>query len=78
MTLEDIVSTANISIGDTIVSGGMSSYFPSDLTIGKISSLIKSKNDGYYTIEVELFKNPSQWEYVYIVENKDFQEIKNF
>ena len=76
MTLEDIVSTANISIGDTIISGGMSSYFPSDLKIGKIISLNKQKNKGYYSIEVELFNNPSQWEYVYIIENKDIKEIK--
>ncbi len=75
MTLEDIVSTAKISIGDTIISGGMSSYFPSDLEIGKIVSLKKEKNKGYFSIEVELFNSPSQWEYVYVIENKDIKEI---
>jgi len=76
MILEDIVSTANISIGDTIISGGMSSYFPSELEIGKIISLKKQKNSGYYSIEVELFNSPSQWEYVYVIKNKDIEEIK--
>jgi len=75
MTLEDIVSTAKISLGDTIISGGMSSYFPSDLEIGKIISLNKEKNEGYFSIEVELFNSPSQWEYVYVIENKDIKEI---
>ena len=76
MTLEDIVSTAKISIGDTIISGGMSSYFPSNLEIGKIVTL-KKKNEGYYSIEVELFNNPSQWEYVYVIKNMDIMEINN-
>ena len=77
MTLEDIVSTAKISIGDTIISGGMSSYFPSNLEIGKIVTLKKEKNEGYYSIEVELFNNPSQWEYVYVIKNMDIMEINN-
>ena len=77
MTLEDIVSTAKISIGDTIISGGMSSYFPSNLEIGKIVTLKKEKNEGYYSIEVELFNSPSQWEYVYVIKNKDIKEINN-
>ena len=66
-----------ISIGDTIISGGMSSYFPSNLEIGKIVTLKKEKNEGYYSIEVELFKSPSQWEYVYVIKNKDIKEINN-
>tara|TARA_B100001540_G_C15722158_1_gene603566 strand:+ start:362 stop:1171 length:810 start_codon:yes stop_codon:yes gene_type:complete len=77
MTLEDVVSTAKISIGDTIISGGMSSYFPSNLEIGKIVTLKKEKNEGYYSIEVELFNNPSQWEYVYVIKNMDIMEINN-
>ena len=77
MTLEDIVSTAKISIGDTIISGGMSSYFPSNLEIGKIVTLKKEKNEGYYSVEVELFNNPSQWEYVYVIKKMDIMEINN-
>ena len=77
MTLEDVVSTAKISIGDTIISGGMSSYFPSNIEIGKIITLKKEKNEGYYSIEVELFNNPSQWEYVYVIKNMDIMEINN-
>jgi len=77
MTLEDIVSTAKISIGDTIISGGMSSYFPSNLKIGKIVTLKKEKNEGYYSIEVELFNSPNQWEYVYVIKNTDINEINN-
>ena len=77
MTLEDIVSTAKISIGDTIISGGMSSYFPSNLEIGKIVTLKKEKNEGYYSIDVKLFNSPSQWEYVYVIKNMDIKEINN-
>ena len=36
MELEDIPKSANISVGDTIISGGMSSIFPRNIPIGVI------------------------------------------
>jgi rod shape-determining protein MreC len=75
MILEDIVSTEKVFIGDTIVSGGMSSYFPSDIPIGKVSSFSNSLKKGYYSIQIDLFNNPKNWEYVYLLENTDFKEI---
>jgi rod shape-determining protein MreC len=75
--VEDVVSNANIKIGDTLITGGMSSYFPLGIPIGKITRLDKIEGSGYYSIDVELFEDLSQIYYVYVLENIDFQELQS-
>ena len=75
--VEDVVSNANIKIGDTLITGGMSSYFPLGIPIGKITRLDKIEGSGYYSIDAELFEDLSQIYYVYVLENIDFQELQS-
>ena len=75
--IEDIVSNAKLSLGDTLITGGMSSYFPLGIPIGKISKLNKIKGSGYYSVDAILFNDLSQIYYAYVIENSDFQEIKS-
>ena len=75
--IEDIVSNASLAKGDTIITGGMSSYFPLGIPIGKISKLEKIKGSGYYSANATLFNDPSQIYYAYILENLDSQELKS-
>jgi rod shape-determining protein MreC len=75
--VEDVVSNANIKIGDTLITGGMSSYFPLGIPVGKITKLDKIEGSGYYSINAELFEDPSQIYYVYVLENIDFQELQS-
>lgn len=75
--IEDIVSNAQIQVGDTVITGGMSSYFPKGIPLGKITQLQKNEGSGYYTIFLTLFSDPSQAFYAYVVENKDFKEIES-
>ena len=75
--IEDIVSNAKLSLGDTLITGGMSSYFPLGIPIGKITKLNKIKGSGYYSIDAILFNDLSQIYYVYVLENTDFHEIKS-
>ncbi len=74
--VDDVVINSLILEGDTIVTGGMSSYFPLGIPLGKISSFESDNKSGYYKIEVMLFKDPSQVYYVYVIENKDIEDIK--
>ena len=55
----------------------MSSYFPVGIPLGKVVQLDSSQLDGYYTIDVKLFEDPSQVHYVYLLENQDREEIKD-
>jgi rod shape-determining protein MreC len=67
-------------VGDTIVTGGMSDYFPHGIPIGKVLNFKKPKLEGYYDIDIELFSNHTQKEFVYILKNKkkdQLNQLKN-
>ena len=75
VTLSDISIINKINIGDTIVTGGMSSYFPEGIPIGKI---IEFKNNGrYYSINVKLINNMTNLNNVYFLKNKYKSEIES-
>lgn len=76
MMLDDIVSIYPVAIGDTIVSGGMSAYFPAGIPVGEVSSVKTPLAQGYHEINVHLFNDPTQLDYVYVVENLDLQELR--
>ena len=71
MVLSDIPTINPVSIGDTIVTGGMSAYFPKNIPIGKVSKYTILPSKRYYEIEVILFTNFSVLDHVYIVRNFD-------
>ena len=64
-----------IDIGDTIVTGGMSTYFPEGIPVGKV---IEVENDGiYYSLIVELINNMTNLDNVYIIDNINKSEINS-
>ena len=71
MVLSDIPTINPVSIGDTVVTGGMSAYFPKNIPIGKVSKYTILPSKRYYEIEVSLFTNFSVLDHVYIVRNFD-------
>ena len=71
MRLIDIPTINPVNVGDTIVTGGMSAYFPKGIPIGKVSRFEVLPSKRYYDIEVILFTNFSTLDHVYVVNNKD-------
>ena len=69
MKLTDVSTLNPVVLGDTIVTGGMSDYFPQGIPIGKVFNFQKPEFEGYYDIEIELFSNLTQKEFVYILKN---------
>ncbi len=75
-TLNDIAAINNITIGDTIVTGGMSNYFPENIPIGKVLDFTILPSKRYYEIKVELFHNFTRTGNVYLIKNLDKEEIQ--
>jgi rod shape-determining protein MreC len=75
MTLSDVSVINKIALGDTIITGGMSAYFPKGIPIGTILEFDKPNLGGYYTIKVKLLNNLTDLEYVYIIDNKKRAEF---
>lgn len=74
--LVEVPRLASVKKGDTIVTGGRSDIFPENIPIGKIEKIYVDKKTNYYTIDVRLFNDMTALGHVYIIENKDRDEIK--
>lgn len=73
-TLHDIPVHTRITPGDTIVTSGYSAIFPAGIPIGTIKS--SSIQDGInYDVLVSLLENFSSLNYVYVVKNRDKEEL---
>jgi len=72
--LYDIPKTASIQIGDSIVTGGMSSIFPPGILIGQISQFSVPQNSSFYTIEVSLNNEMPNLSQVYIINHRNQTE----
>mgnify|MGYP000359403176 CR=1 FL=1 len=90
--LTDIPETANIKVGDSIVTGGMSLIFPEGINIGIISKIDKFKNastnkknnrlleidsrENYFDIEIKLHTDMNTLKHVYVIESLNNKEFK--
>ena len=74
--LNDIPLSSSIKLGDTIITGGMSFYFPKGIPIGKIEDYNNTSLEGYYSIDVLLFSDFSSLSNLYVLQRTDDDEIK--
>ncbi len=73
--LVDIPRLVPLTIGDTIVTGAMSSIFPENIPIGTIQKFDLDHSQSFYRIDVSLFNDMTNIKNVYIVNNMDRREI---
>jgi rod shape-determining protein MreC len=73
--LIDVPRLASVRKGDTIVTGAESRIFPENIPIGTIEKVYVDKKTNYYTLDVRLFNDMTSLGHVYIIENKDRDEI---
>lgn len=73
--LVDIPRLVPLTVGDTIVTGGMSSIFPGDIPIGTIQKFDLNTSKSFYRIDVSLFNDMTNIKNVYIVNNEYREEI---
>lgn len=73
--LVDIPRLVPLVIGDTIVTGGMSSVFPGNIPIGTIKKFDLNDSKSFWNIEVSLFNDMTNVKNVYVVSNADREEI---
>ena len=77
LKLNDIPLSSSLKVGDTVVTGGMSFYFPKGIPIGKIINYDNSSLEGYYEIDVEIFNDFSSLSNLYILNRTDNIEIQS-
>ncbi len=73
--LKDVPRQANVVVGDTIITGGLSTIFPKGILIGTVAAFEVDETENYFEIDVALFNDMTNIGHVYIIENIDAQEI---
>ncbi len=73
----DFPPLAPVKKGDTIVTGGNSAIFPKGILVGTISDFSFNKTESEYFLTVRLFNDMTDLNYVYVIKNNHFSEIKN-
>lgn len=74
--LIEIPRLASVKKGDTIVTGGSSRIFPENIPVGIIDKVYTDTETNYYTLNIRLFSDMTNLDHVYIILNKDNEEIK--
>jgi rod shape-determining protein MreC len=74
LVLKNISKSANPKIGDTVLTSPYSSNFPSQLMIGKVTSIVKDASSNFLTLNVKAATNFFNIEYIYLIENKRMEE----
>lgn len=83
MHLESIPKHVDISVGDTIITNGYSTIFPSDIVVGTIRSFEVEVGSSNYSIKVKLVNDIPNTKVAYIIQNnfseeqKELEEIEN-
>ena len=74
--LLDIPRQARLKVGDTIITGGMSSIFPEGIPIGSIDTIVNGASIKR-VINIKLFNDMSSLKNIYVVKDFDKQQLMN-
>lgn len=73
--LVDIPRLVPLKIGDTIVTGAMSSIFPENIPIGFIATFNLNDAQSSYDIDIQLFNDMANLKNSYIIKSKNREEV---
>ena len=73
--VSDIQEQAPVAIGDTIETSGRSVIFPEGITIGTVEDKTLDASKNFYTLTVRLVNDMTDLGHVYVIRNKDIEEI---
>lgn len=79
--VEEIPRHAIFAIGDTVVTSGYSTTFPSELPVGYVMSRVKAPDDNYYILKVRLasdFRTLSTVRVLKDAYKQELDSLKNF
>ena len=76
VTLRAIPKSAKVNVGDTVITSQTSSLFPANLMVGTIEEIVPDNSSNFYTLKVRTATNFSNIEYVYVIDNTQFDEQK--
>ena len=72
--LKDIPRSAEVAIGDSVVTSELSSIFPPGIMVGLVSEIVEDKSSNFFTVKVKTATNFSTIQFVYVIEDLQREE----
>jgi rod shape-determining protein MreC len=76
VTMKNIPKSVKVEKGDTVLTPQISSLFPANLMVGTVAEIIPDNTSNFYTLKLRTATNFSTIEYVYVIDNLQFDEQK--
>jgi rod shape-determining protein MreC len=76
VTLKEIPKSAKVAKGDTILTSQISSKYPANIMVGTVYDIIPDNSTSFYIIKVRPSTNFFNIEYVYVIDNTQYEEQK--
>jgi rod shape-determining protein MreC len=74
VTLKNIPKSAKVAKGDTILTSQTSYLFPANIMVGTVYDIIPDNASNFYTLKVRPSTNFFNIEYVYVIDNTQYEE----
>jgi rod shape-determining protein MreC len=74
--MRGIPRSANVVVGDTVITGQITYSFPSYLMVGTVAEIVPDNTSNFYNLKLRLATNFSNIEYAYVVDNLQLDEQK--
>jgi rod shape-determining protein MreC len=76
VTMKNIPRSVNVQKGDTVLTTQISSLFPANLMVGTVAEIVPDPSSNFYTLKVRPATNFGTIEYVYVIDNLQYDEQK--
>ena len=76
VTMRNIPKSAKVNKGDTVLTTQTSSLFPANLMVGTVYEIVPDNTTNFYILKIKTATNFSNIEYVYVVDNLQYDEQK--
>jgi rod shape-determining protein MreC len=76
VTMKNIPKSVTVQIGDTVLTTQISSLFPANLMVGTVAEIVPDPSSNFYTLKVRPATNFGTIEYVYVIDNLQYDEQK--
>ncbi len=76
VSLKDIPKSAKVAKGDTVLTSQISSKFPANIMVGTVFEIVPDPTSNFYTLKVRPSTNFFNIEYVYVIDNMQYDEQK--
>jgi rod shape-determining protein MreC len=76
ISMRGIPRSANVVVGDTVVTSQITSLFPAGLLVGTISEIVPDNTSNFFNLKLRTATNFSNIEYAYVLDNVQYDEQK--